>query len=137
MGNKPLTDVRKISPTFMRMSKLYYHFAKDWENCVKFDDQSLLDAYNKETYGTPVSEDNGFVHGKSWLNVTVTMWKEDLAKGGLFLWELYQDDAFPHWWLDDVFKKELAKNNRLRMQMIVARWLISKREQELKQLIEA
>ncbi len=32
------------------------------------------------------------------------MWREDLRRGLLFKYELYEDPNFPHWWLDSVLK---------------------------------
>jgi hypothetical protein len=86
------------------MAELYRLFAKDWEQCLDFSDQALVELYNHESYGQPISQSNGFMHGKKWLNVTVSMWKEDVAQGLLFKHELYEDPKFPHWWLDNIFK---------------------------------
>lgn len=87
------------------MSELYRIFAKDWENCLDFSDEMLIELFNGETHGTPIASNNGFAHGKKWLNLCVTMWKEDIEKGLLFKCELYADPKFPHWWLDSIFKK--------------------------------
>lgn len=84
------------------MAELYKHFAKDWEHCLDFSEESLLEMYHSETHGLPVRDDNGFYHGKKWLNLTVTMWKEDIKKGLLFKSELYHDGKYPEWWLDGV-----------------------------------
>jgi hypothetical protein len=32
------------------------------------------------------------------------MWKEDIDKGLLTKKELYEDENFPQWWLDSIFK---------------------------------
>jgi len=64
----------------------------------------LIELFNGESYGTPVSPKNGFAHGKKMLSLNVTMWKEDISKGLLFKHELYADQKFPHWWLDSIFK---------------------------------
>ena len=84
------------------MCELYKLFAKDWENCLDFGEESMLEMYHSETHGLAVSKTNGFYHGKKYLNVTVAMWKEDLARGTLFRVELYNDPRFPHSWLDKV-----------------------------------
>lgn len=78
-------------------------FASEWETCLDFSDESMLELYNHESYGTTIKQTNGFMHGKKWLNLNVTMWKEDMAKGLLFKHELYADPKFPHWWLDRIF----------------------------------
>lgn len=86
------------------MAEVYKLFARDWKDCLDFSDEMMVELYNQESYGGFVSSKNGYAVGKKWLNVMVTMWKEDIQQGYLFLWELYEDTAFPHWWLDMVFK---------------------------------
>lgn len=61
--------------------------------------------FNSESYGTKVQQNNGYLVGKHWLNVTVSCWKEDILLGTLFVKELYDDENFPEWWLDSIFKK--------------------------------
>jgi hypothetical protein len=70
------------------MAEIYKMFASEWENVLDFSDEQT----------------NGYMHGKKWLNLNVTMWKEDIEKGLLFVHELYEDPKFPHWWLDRIFK---------------------------------
>lgn len=94
----------KVSKKFLKMSELYRTFSKDWESFYNYSEESLVEMYRFESFGEPISEDNGFYIGKKWLNVTVTMWKEDIAQGLLFKSELYNDPKFPHWWLDSIFK---------------------------------
>lgn len=84
---------------------MYRMFANDWKQFHDFSEDALIELYNHESYGTPVSELNGFALGKKWLNVNVAMWKEDIGKGLLREQELYEDQKFPHWWLDSVFRK--------------------------------
>ena len=87
------------------MAELYKLFANDWIHALDFSDQALLDLYNQESYGGTVSQDNGYAHGKKWLNVMVSYWVEDISTGLLLRSELYEDSQFPHWWLDKVLKK--------------------------------
>ena len=86
------------------MCEVYRLFSKDWEHCLNFDDDMMVELYYSESYGDEVSDKNGYYIGKRYLNLTVTMWKEDIQKGLLRKQELY-DDVFPHWWLDKVFHK--------------------------------
>lgn len=86
------------------MCEVYVIFSKDFENCCDFSDQSKIELFNHESYGTSVSNRNGFYVGKKYLNVTVKMWKRDIKYGTLFIKELYED-KFPHWWLDSVLKE--------------------------------
>lgn len=62
----------------------------------------MINMFNHESYGEPLTPNNGFAIGKSYMNLHVTMWKEDLEKGYIFKWELYSDGRFPHEWLDSV-----------------------------------
>jgi len=87
------------------MSQIYKHFSKDWKHCLDYSEESMLELYYSESYGDSVSDNNGFYIGKKWLNVFVDMWKEDLKKGFLFKFELYEDPDLPDWWLDKVLKK--------------------------------
>jgi hypothetical protein len=85
------------------MSELYRMFASEWQHVLDFSDDALVELYNYESYGGSISQKNGFHHGKKWLNLAVSMWKEDIALGLLFKHELYDDPKFPHWWLDSIF----------------------------------
>jgi hypothetical protein len=85
------------------MSEVYRIFAADWAHVHDFSDDMLLELFNAESYGGPVSSRNGFACGKKWLNVNVAMWKEDIALGLFRASELYADDKYPRWWLDNVF----------------------------------
>lgn len=86
------------------MAEVYRIFSRHWEHVLDFSDNALIEMYNSESFGTPVSANNGYSVGKTYLNVHVKMWKEDMALGTLFKRELYEDGLFPHWWLDSVFK---------------------------------
>ena len=57
--------------------------------------------YLYESQGKPIkNKNNGFYWGKKHMDITITMWKEDIKKGLLFIWELYEDDNLPNWFLD-------------------------------------
>jgi hypothetical protein len=86
------------------MAELYKHFSNGWKDCVTYTDEDLIELYNTESYGGRCKSTNGYYVGKKWLNVTVTMWKEDLRQGYLFRSELYNDPNYPHWWLDSILK---------------------------------
>lgn len=86
------------------MSELYRIFATGFGDHLDFSDEALLSLYNHESYGTPLSQNNGFAVGKKYLNVQVTMWREDLRVGIISRLDLYDDDRFPHDWLDSVLK---------------------------------
>ena len=86
------------------MSELYKFFARNM-GTLDFSDEALLNLYNAESYGVALTPKNGFAVGKQYLNLHVTMWKEDIAAGLLWKFELYKDPLFEpfHWWLDSIF----------------------------------
>ena len=74
---------------------------------MDYSEESLLELYLSESYGDiGCKKNNGYYVGKKYLNVCVSMWKEDMEKGTLFIGELYSDVNLPVWWLDSVFKSE-------------------------------
>ena len=89
------------------MSEVYKVFSRQWEHTLDYSEDSLVEMFNHESYGAPISDinRNGYYVGKQWLNVHVQMWKEDILKGYLFKQELYEDPLFPHWWLDSILNK--------------------------------
>jgi hypothetical protein len=88
------------------MSEVYRHFSQPWAHLCDFSDEARHAMYLYESRGIPLPADpdprrrNGFQLGKHWMDVTVSMWKEDLAKVLLFRQELYAEPCYPHWWLD-------------------------------------
>jgi len=81
-------------------------FSADWAHVLDYSDNAMLELYNFESYGTGhISSKNGYAHGKKWLNLHVTMWKEDIRDGVLFKHELYDDGKYPKEWLDKIFKE--------------------------------
>jgi len=95
--------MKQPTTKFKKMCKVYKIFSNDWKHICDYSKESMLELYNAETYGScDCKPNNGFYVGKKWLNVTVTMWKEDIEKGLLFKFELYDDPKFPDWWLNKV-----------------------------------
>ena len=91
------------------MVPIYRIFVRDFESCLDFSDDMLYEHYEHESRGQGgCSPRNGFYHGKKWMDVNVAAWREDIRLGTLLIFELYQDDTFPHWWLDKVFSKEYS-----------------------------
>lgn len=83
---------------------MYRVFSNDWKHLLDYSDEALLELYLSETFGDKVSPKNGFAVGKKYLSVHVEMWREDIRDGILFKYELYEDEKFPHWWLNSIFK---------------------------------
>jgi hypothetical protein len=98
-------SINGVSKRFKRMAEVYRIFAADWAHVLDFSDEMLIELFNAESFGSEVSKHNGFACGKRWLNVNVSMWKEDIAKGLFRASELYADPKYPVWWLDSIFKK--------------------------------
>jgi hypothetical protein len=91
-----------------RIAGLYRYFARHWPE-LDFGDAAAEAMFEHESTGAPEPPaDNGFMVGKKYLDLTVSMWFEDLRRGDLMLWELYEDANFPHWWLNRVFKRKAA-----------------------------
>lgn len=86
------------------MTELYAHFGAPMAASLDFSDEALLSLYNHESYGTALSPRNGFAVGKQYLNLQVTSWREAIRRGIIARFELYEDPAYPHWWLDSVLK---------------------------------
>lgn len=97
----PRHSVKGTSNKFRRMSELYRIFARGYSD-LDFSDDALLSLYNHESYGLALSPRNGFAVGKQYLNVQVAMWRDDIRSGIIAKFELYEDERFPHAWLDSV-----------------------------------
>ena len=103
----------KIGNKWRRMQEVYRHFSRGWTG-LDYSDNAALEMYVLETYGPSEfrrmfgkyapGENNGYAVGKKWMDVTVAMWNEDIEKGLLFPFELYEDKDFAgwHWWLDKI-----------------------------------
>lgn len=99
----------KISRKWRRMQAVYLYFA---EGRFDLSEDAALEMYQYESCGQGdlglglfSGSINGYAVAKHWLNVTVSMWKEDLAGGLLLKGELYS--MVPgelHWWLDRVLR---------------------------------
>lgn len=97
---------KEVSKKFKKMADLYYHFSSPWHHVMDMSDEALINMYNHESRGTPLSENNGYACGKSWLNWQVKAWKEGIADGTFFAFEFYEDPKYPHWWLDQVLAND-------------------------------
>lgn len=101
-GHTIRRTVGGLSKKYRRMAELYKYFARNMSSKLDFSEEAEVSLFNHESYGTPLSPNNGFAVGKRYLNLNVTMWREDLRRGWLFKHELYSDPELPHWWLDSV-----------------------------------
>lgn len=92
------------------MVPIYEIFVRDFRDCLDFSEDMLYELYNNESHGgPPCSPKNGYFHGKKWMDVTLSAWREDIRLGTLLILELYRDPTFPHWWLDKVFSKRYSE----------------------------
>lgn len=93
----------KLSKNWLKMAEMYKRFAG--ESCpFDFSDEAAKEAFLFESTGrgTP-SKTNGFLYGKSVMDITVKMWKQDLVDMILHIQELKED--FPEWFLEKVLPK--------------------------------
>jgi len=82
------------------MAELYKRFAKDYPQ-ADFSKQAAEDMYTHETYGIPMpvkAQLNGYMQGKKLMDITISMWKEDIKNGVLSIKEL-KEDNYPEWFL--------------------------------------
>ena len=98
----------KITKSYRKMADVYKLFAKSFGN-LDFSEKALQVMFEFESRGNGKIEidcfsatNNGYAVGKKWLNVMVSMWKEDIKSGLFNKKELYKD--FPKWWLDKILK---------------------------------
>ena len=86
------------------MCEVYRVFSNDWKHLLDYSEEALVELFCSESFGGKTSPNNGYAVGKKYLSVHVEMWREDIRDGLLFKQELYEDEKFPHWWLDSIFK---------------------------------
>jgi hypothetical protein len=85
------------------MCGVYRYFSKHFEHICDYSDESMMEMFLYETYGEGRPDNtNGYFLGKKWMDVTIAMWHEDIPKGLLTKFELYNDPDLPDWWLDKV-----------------------------------
>lgn len=77
---------------------MYLRFAVDYPQADRSDTAAMA-MFLHESQGKLLPEDtlNAFALGKKWMDVTVAGWKEEIATGGLFVFELL--DEYPEWFL--------------------------------------
>jgi len=86
------------------MSEIYQRFGKQSELTgfiCDYSEEAAKEMFLRESQGKgTVKSDNGYALGKKWMDVTITLWKEDIREGLLTRIEL--EDEFPLWFLDKV-----------------------------------
>lgn len=94
----------RISPKYMKIADCYLYFAKDFLQNSDTSHDALTDMYSFETFGKPRIKYsqlqnngmfNGYAIGKHWMDVTLAMWKEDVANGHLIKNEILSDQEIP------------------------------------------
>ncbi len=100
----------QLSKQFLKQCELYKRFAREYPT-ADFSDKAKEEMYLYESKGIGDLElglfsgnMNGYFIGKRNLDITVSMWKDDMKNGSanFFIGELYND--YPAWWLDSIFK---------------------------------
>jgi hypothetical protein len=86
-----MSQATKISKRYRLKAALCERFAKSSCSCdtLDFSEEAMLACLRWESAGIPLETLlNGYAVGKGWMDVNIAMWKEDIAKGLLFKWEL-------------------------------------------------
>jgi hypothetical protein len=87
------------------MCSVYKIFSTDWEHICDYSEDCMRELNIYESTGKGSCRwNNGYYLGKKYMDVTLKMWREDIEQGLLFKHELYEDDTYPVWWLDNVLK---------------------------------
>lgn len=97
-----MSGKRRPTRKFRRMAEMYRRFARGFDG-MDFSEEALQEAYQAETFGSAIDRSNGYRQGKMMVDLTVSMWLEDLPDMLLFSEELYED--FPAWFLNKVLPK--------------------------------
>lgn len=71
----------KIPRKYRNKCKVYKHFARKYDG-LDYSDEVMLAMFQYESWGKgDIKSNNGFAIGKKWMDVTISMWKEDLDSG--------------------------------------------------------
>lgn len=97
---------------WLKQCESYKYFSKDWESCCSYTEEDQRICFLQESQGyvypyTKRNEDgkyNGYLVGKHWMDVNLSMWREDMKDGMLYQFELIEDPEIP-----DVVKKKIEK----------------------------
>lgn len=87
-----------ISSKYRKKALYYQHLAKNFCENLNYSQENLENCYLWESQGKQISfENNGYAIGKRLLNLNINMWKEDIQKGLLNIFELEADSTIPKW----------------------------------------
>jgi hypothetical protein len=109
----------KPTKKWLKMAEVYKIFVLPGGN-PDFSEKMAQEMFEFESTGKGnieidcfSSSHNGYANGKKWLNVTLSMWKEDIANGLLFKRELYEEPKYANvkWWLDEVLSTIMVKKS--------------------------
>lgn|SRR3990167_2367214 len=86
-----------VPKTYIRLAAVYRRFA-DRDPLFDFSREALLECYLFESYGVQAANinKNGYIFGKWGKDITLSMWKEDLARGDISKFELIS--RINGWW---------------------------------------
>jgi hypothetical protein len=83
------------------MAGIYKRFAVDYKD-ADFSHEAACAMYLHESIGAPQpDQNNGYLLGKKWMDVTIAAWREDILSMGLFVSELIED-GYPEWFLNQI-----------------------------------
>lgn len=80
------------------------------------DAGEALAMFRHETYGDQIAPNNRYVEGKRNMDLTVSMWREDVPAGMLCKYELMEDPTFRGigWWLTRILRTMVGGSSALR-----------------------
>lgn len=118
-----------MTKRWLEMSKLYKRFAEPWKDSCDFSDEAAKAMFDYESNGIgdlslsifETNMPNGYAVGKHWLNVQVSMWREDLGKT---LWFSELEKDYPRWWLESIFKDFIDEDGNFHYSLLPSRHLI-------------
>lgn len=83
-----------ISRKYLRLAAVYRRYAAS--SLYDYSRAMLIECYNAETHGGPVSKNNGYAFGKWCKDLSVVQWIEDIRKGNACKAEFYTPKD--KWW---------------------------------------
>jgi hypothetical protein len=94
-----------LSRKYVRLASVYRRFAERSPH-FDFSLHSLIECFNHESRGTPVSSHNGYKHGKWMKDITVAQWIEDIGRGDMCKAEFLT--PLNRWWATKALSNVVA-----------------------------
>jgi len=92
---------KKLTRKYLRVASVYRRFAGRSTH-YDFSLEMLLECYEHESNGGPVSKKNGYIFGKWAKDISVATWREDIQAGTFAKFEFYT--PLDRWWTEPALK---------------------------------